>query len=276
MAIKFEEVSFLNPIDKEPYINKLSLHILDDEIVGFIGKSGCGKSILLELMGGLKYKDSGIIKINDYYLESENKSLTKILKNVGFMTQHPEKLFFCETVKDEIEFALKNYNVKNIEKQIHNSLKMVGLNDSYLERNPFDLSQGEKRMLSLAIVLAYNPKILLLDEPVLGLDSRSRDYVIKLIKMMKYRYHKTIVISTNDTDLLLEVADKIYLMNKGKIVISGGKYEILSNTELLTKNDINIPKFIYFSELVNKKKNKKIRVHNDINDLIKDVYRHVK
>ena len=96
------------------------------------------------------------------------------------------------------------------------SLKSVGLNDDYLELNPFDLSQSEKKKLTLAIALAYNPKVLILDDITTNLDSNSKEDLIKLIKIMKYRYKKTIIVISNDSDFAHKIADNIYIINENK------------------------------------------------------------
>ena len=181
-----------------------------------------------------------------------------------------------KTVREEIEFALNNFMYEDREKRTIDSLKMVGLNKSYLNKSPFQLSTSEQRLLNLAIVLAFNPKIILLDEPTFGVDNRFKRHLIKLIKMMKYRYKKIVVISSNDTDTLFEVCDKVYVVNDGKIVHDGDKYAIFGDYDLLKKYNINIPKTTYFSYLVKQKKGINIGVRNDINDVIKDVYRYVK
>ena len=119
-----------------------------------------------------------------------------------------------------------------------------------MDRNPFSLSSGEKELLLIASVLAYNPEVIILDEPFRDLDFKNRDKIIKLLKMMKNRYKKTIIIGTLDSDLILKLADKVYVLDDGKIVMSGNKYKVLSS------DLVNKPKLIEFSLMV---KNEKIK-----------------
>lgn len=273
MEIKFDNVSYVDPITKDTILKDLNFTILNNSISSFVGPSGSGKSTILELMETLKFATSGNVKIGDSLVSKK----TPILNGqIGFVYQDPSQQFFMETVREELEFALQNFSLKNKEKRISDSLKMVGLDNSYLERNPLDLSVGEQKKLGLAIVLAFNPKIILLDEPTLGLDSKARNYIIKLIKMMKMRYKKTIVIASNDVDMLLKISDNVFLINKGKLIKQGDKYSIFGDYELLNKYGIEMPKTIYFSYLVKEKKKINIGYRDEINDLLKDVYRYVK
>ena len=165
-------------------------------------------------------------------------------------------------------------SVKNIEKHISDALLMVELNDSYLNRNPFTLSSGEMRKVAIASVLAFNPKIIILDEPTIGLDNKSKNNLIKIIKLLKNRYKKTVIIVSNDTDFLLQVVDHVILLDKGRIIYEGNKYDVFKQD--LEKYKIKRPKIIEFEQLVLQKKNIKIGYRDDINDLMKDVYRYVK
>ena len=164
--------------------------------------------------------------------------------------------------------------VKNIEKHILDALLMVDLDATYLNRNPFTLSSGEMRKVAIASILAFNPKVIILDEPTIGLDNQSKKNLIKIIKLLKTRYKKTIIIVSNDTDLLLQIAEHIILLDKGKIIYDGNKYEVFKQD--LEKYGLKKPKIIEFEQLVLEKKHIKIGYRDDINDLMKDVYRHVK
>ena len=165
-------------------------------------------------------------------------------------------------------------SVKSIEKHVSDALLMVGLDDSYLNRNPFTLSSGEMRKVAIASILAFNPKVVILDEPTIGLDNQSKKNLIKIIKLLKNRYKKTVIIVSNDTDLLLQIADHVVLLDKGKIIYDNNKYEVFKQD--LEKYGLKRPKIIEFEQMVLEKKNIKIGYRDDINDLMKDVYRYVK
>ena len=150
------------------------------------------------------------------------------------------------------------------------------MDESFLDRDPYTLSNGEKRKIAIASVLVYNPKVLLLDEPTIGLDYQSKKSLIRLLVLLKKRYNKTILIATHDVDLIHKIADYIYILADKTILLEGDKYSVFKQVDLLKEHNIEVPKVIEFSDLVLKKKNKKIGYRDDINDLIKDIYRYAK
>lgn len=252
-------------------LNDVSMKILDNKITGILSFSD-DKSNLLKIMAGLLDFDKGEVDYGECFIYP--KKIVKagfLRKKVGFLMGDQ---FFLKTVKDELEFALKEYKVKDIDKRVNDSLKLVGLDDSYLNRSPLSLSSGEKKLLGLAMVLSFNPDIFILDEPVKGLDFVYREKIIKLLKMMKNRYKKTIIIGTSDSELVLKLADRVFVLYCGKVVLSGMKYKVFKND--LTQYNISLPKTIYFTNLVKDLKGIDIGYRDDISDLMKDVYRYVR
>lgn len=275
MEITFNKVCYKNKTTQKYILKDITLNIKDGINV-FIGPSGSGQTTVLKLIETMIFPSSGTIKINDNISENKNKSLDKLREEIGIVYQNPEDSFFTNTVEEEITFALNNYNHQKKEEKTKEVLKLVGLNNTYLKRNPFELSKSEQTLLSLAVSLAFDPKILILDNPFQNLDVSTKENLIKLLKTLKYHHKKTIIIADNDTDSLLKLADKVFLLSKGKLIKEGDKKEILEDIELLKKYDINIPKTVNFTHLVKEKTNINIGIREEINDLIKDVYRHVK
>ena len=283
MEIKFSGVSYryngIKRSDKNA-LDKVSLDIKMNKINGIIGPSGSGKTTLIELINALLIPTEGKINVGKYVIEKNNKNLdTKELRfNVGLIFEFPEQQFFKPTVKKEIEFGLKQYKhkFKNLDKRISDALLMVGLNDSYLNRNPFTLSNGEMRKVAIASVLALNPKVIILDEPTVGLDDASKNNLLTILRMLKTRYKKTIIIVTHDVDALHKIADNIIVLNNGKVILEGDKYEVFKEVDFLYEHKVKVPKIIEFSHLVLRKKGIKMGYRDDINDLIKDIYRYVK
>lgn len=282
MEIKFNNVSYTynskTPLRKKALSN-INIEIKEGKINGIIGRSGSGKTTLVELINALLLPSVGNIVIDDFILEKNKKihNINRLRVNIGLIFQFPEDQFFNLKVKDEIKFGMKYFDIKTqeIDKRCSDALAMVGLDDSYLNRDTFKLSSGEMRRIAIASVLAFNPKVVILDEPTIGLDSISKKNLISLIRRLKTRYNKTIIIITHDVDLLHQISDYIYVLDNGKIVLEGDKYKVFTD-EALEKYGLKPPKIIEFEKLVQKNKKIKIGYRDDINDLIKDVYRYAK
>ena len=143
------------------------------------------------------------------------------------------------------------------------------------EKKLNELSSGEARLVAIASVLVYNPKIILFDEPTIGLDCKNKKKLIKIIKKLKNEYGKTIIIVSHDIDLLYEISERIIAIGDCKIILYGDTDSVFSETKLIKKYDIPIPNIIKFENLVRTKKNIKLMHTKSINDLIKEVYRNV-
>lgn len=285
MEIKFNNVSFSynvkTPLEKE-VLKNINIEIENGKINSIIGKSGSGKSTMIQLINALNYPTKGIVEVGTFVLDSINKKRIKKINdlrvNIGLIFQFPEEQFFNMTVYDEISFGMKylKFKTNDIEKRIVNALRMVGLNKNYLYRNPFTLSSGEKRKVAIASILAYNPSVIILDEPTIGLDSISKKKLIELIITLRNRYKKTIILVSHDIDLIHQISDKIIVLHDGKVVLEGNKYDVFKHELELKKYGIKLPQIIEFSNLVYKKTGKKIGYRDDINDILKDVYRHAR
>lgn len=281
MEVKFNHVFYVynekTPLSKI-VLGDINTTFKEGKITGIMGKSGSGKTTLIELINALIIPTKGNIQVGSRVISKTRKikNINNLRYKIGLVFQVPEEQFFCKTVKEEIEFGMKYFkkSVKSIEKHVSDALIMMGLDDSYLNRNPFTLSSGEMRKVAIASVLAFNPKIIILDEPTIGLDNKSKENLIKIIKLLKNRYKKTIIVVSNDTDLLLKISDNVILLDKGKIILEGNKYDVFKQD--ISKYGLKRPKIIEFEQLVLEKKGIKIGYRDDINDLMKDVYRYVK
>lgn len=285
MEIKFNDVNFVynqKTTIKIEALKNINIELKEGKITSIIGRSGSGKTTIAELMNALLFPTEGTIKIGSYSISNKgiknDKDINKLRVNVGLVFQFPEEQFFNMTVRDEISFGMKyfNYRMQEIDKRTIDALKMVGLNEEYLDRNPFTLSNGEKRKVAIASILAFNPKIIVLDEPTIGLDSASKKNLLQLIRKLKMRYDKTIILISHDMDLVHSISDYLYVIDKGEIIIEGDKYTVFKQQDKLKEHGIKVPKMIEFSNKVLDKKGIKIGYRDNINDLIKDIYRYVK
>lgn len=260
-------------------LEDINLRLEEKNIIGIIGKSGSGKSTLVQLLNALIIPSYGSVEIESFEIKQKMKvdNINNLRRSVGLVFQFPEEQFFNPTVREEISFALKHFRYKNdrIHKQVSQALLMVGLNDSYLERNVFELSSGEQRLVAVASVMVFNPKIVVLDEPTAGLDYKNKKKIMKLIKQLKDRYHKTVIIVTHDINMLNVIGDYIIALDKGRVVLSGPKDKVFRKATLLHKHGLKLPEIVDFTNRVITDKGVILNYHIDIKDLIKEIYRNV-
>ena len=259
--MEIKDLSFSYPNSKE-LLKDINLKILDKSVVSIIGKNGSGKTTLLDIISGLIKPTKGTLKNN---------------KTLGYLFQDSKKMFFCKTVKEEIKLSsiTHNYRIKQLDKRVKDVLKIVSLDEDILDKNPLTLTNSEAKKVALATILIYNPKILILDEPTNGLEAKSIKELIRLIKLLKNRYNKTIIIVSHDMEFVHSISDQVAVLYEGSIVLNGDKYTVFKDYRLLKKYGLLPPKIMLFSSTVLNKKGIKIGYRDEINDLIKDIYRNV-
>lgn len=267
MGIKVDNISF--SYGSNVVFDKFSCNINCNVISAIVGKNGCGKSTFLSLIDGLLSPINGYIKIGDVIVDGCSRK-------VGYLFQFSDDQVFNSTVYKEIEFGLKCFGFSNIGEKIRNSLELVGLDDSFLSLDPYKISNGERRKVAIASVLAYDPDIIILDEPTVGMDNRSKISFMKLLKSLKKDFGKTIIIVSHDINFLHKFVDYVYLIKDGEIFLEGNKYDVFSNEYAMNECGLLVPNLLHFSNIVLSRKNVKLGYRDDINDLIKDVYRYGK
>ncbi len=257
MEVIFRNVNFSYNVgmpNEKKALKDVNVFLEGGLIHGVIGPIGSGKTTMLELMNGVTKPSSGEIIVGNYELTSKNSNFkfNDFRYDVGLVYQFPEKQFFCSTVGEEIAFSGKTFEPKNknIKDKVKKALKMVGLDESYVKRSPFSLNGGEKRRVAIASVLISNPKLLILDEPTIGLDNNSKKRLMHLLKNLKTRYMKTIIIVTHDVDMLYEIVDDVVVLNDGRVIKEGNKMDVFSDVNLLDKNNAPVPNVIRVSKLV--------------------------
>jgi len=272
MEVELRNIKYEN--NNETLLNNINIIFKEKEITSIIGPSGSGKSLIGYLILNLIKPTEGYIMIDGI----RNYDINKSRKDIGYVFQNPEEHFFNKTVYEEISYGLKQFNYK-LDKEterVKSSLKMLGLKEDILNKNPLDLSSGEKEKVAIASSLVLNPKVLILDEPTIYLDNKSKNNLIRLLKKLKREYNKTIIIISNDIEFIHEITDKIILLNQGQIILNIENKELLDNCNILKENNMEIPKIINFIDMIKKSKKINLEPTNDINELIKDIYRNVK
>ena len=281
MEIKMKNVDYV--YKKINYQEKLVLKNINikfdcGKINAIIGAPGSGKSTLLNLLNQELIPTKGKIIVDQYTMTNKNDLKNIERSIIGFVLENPSDQFFNSTVREEliVTMQMNNYILNQMNKRILDVLKMVHLEEDTLIRNPNSLSESEKRKLAIAQALICNPKILVLDEPVNSFDEKTKEEYLKLFRLLTKRYNKTIIIASNDLNFVHKIADKVFVLNQNEIVLQGDKYEVFKDTRLLKKYGLIPPYTMLFSNLVKEKKNIKIGYRDEINDLIKDIYRYVK
>ena len=249
MGIKIENVFYTyqkKASNSTLALDDVSFTINDNDFVALVGETGSGKSTLAQCLNALLIPDKGQIGVDDFivsYKNRKSRKLRDLRKRVGLVFQFPEYQLFEETVEKDVAFGVKNFGVKGEEalKQAHNALLEVGLDESYFKRPPFELSGGERRKVAIAGILAINPDILIFDEPTVGFDPASAKELMGTIVDL-HKQGKTIIIITHDMDLVNEYAQRVFLLEKGKLVFEGSPSELFVHVQNYDRLDI--PKVI--------------------------------
>jgi len=241
------------PYEKEALVS-VNLLVFEGEAIGVLGHTGSGKSTLIQHLNGILMPDSGEVKIFGEKINNDKKFLKNLRKIVGIVFQFPEDELFAETVYEDVSFGPKNLGLtkEEIDERVLTSLIEVGLNESYLTRSPFSLSGGEKRRVAIASILSMRPKILVLDEPTSGLDPLGREEILKLIKRLKNDKKVTIILVSHSMEDVLSLVDRVYILNKGKVVFGGDTVSIFKDKDSIEKFDLSIPEIFMLGEELKK------------------------
>jgi energy-coupling factor transport system ATP-binding protein len=217
----------------------VSLTVKDGEFVAIMGQNGAGKTTLVKQFNGLLKPTSGRVLVDD--VDTTKSSVAALARKVGFVFQNPDHQLFSETVEDEISFALKNfgYTAETIESRVTWAVNLLGVNQ-YRKTSPFMLSGGERKRVALASVLAWDPQVLVLDEPTIGQDHQQKENLRQFIMQMQTQ-GKTIVTVTHDVEFVAECNPRVVLMREGKVVADGKGKDILTNPEALEQSSIVLP-----------------------------------
>jgi cobalt transport protein ATP-binding subunit len=248
--IEVKDLHFTYPNGVEA-LKSVSLTIGNGDFVAVMGENGAGKTTLVKHFNGLLKPTSGSVFIDG--VDTKKVSVATLSKNVGFVFQNPDNQLFSETVEEEIAFALKNFGFKEevIKRRVKWALNLLSL-AQYRKTSPFMLSGGERKRVALASVLAWNPKILILDEPTIGQDYQQKEKLHQFIVQMKNQ-QKTTIIVTHDVEFVAECNPRVLLMRGGRIVADGEAENVLTNPEILVKASIVPPQiaqiFIKLSDL---------------------------
>ena len=266
MSIIIENLNHIympgSPFEKHALKN-INLKIRKGEFVGLIGHTGSGKSTLVQHLNGLLKPTDGKILINGTDITDKKADIRKVRSKVGLVFQYPEHQLFEETVYKDIAFGPHNMGLSEDEIMIrvHETLHMVGLNESILEKSPFELSGGQKRRVAIAGVLAMKPEILILDEPTAGLDPAGRDEILFQIKSLHTKSGITVILVSHSMEDIARMANRIIVMYKGTVAMNDIPSEVFKQAEELEKMGLSVPQITH---IINKLRSKGVKIREDI------------
>ena len=244
--IKLENVSFV--YDKgtaycKEALKNVNIEIKDGSITGLIGHTGSGKSTMLQLLNGLAKPSEGRVLLDGEDIWTRPKEIGKVRFRVGLVMQYPEYQLFEETVEKDIAFGPKNMGLgeEEITQRIMDAIEFVGLDPEVLEKNPFDLSGGQKRRVAIAGVIAMRPEVLVLDEPAAGLDPQGRDIILQGIFKYREKTGATVIIVSHSMEDMARLCDDIIVLSHGSVVLNGTRDEVFSESEMLEGIGLAVP-----------------------------------
>ena len=259
MSIKIENLTHVympkTPFEKKA-LDNVNLTIEDGEFLALIGHTGSGKSTLIQHLNGLLEPSSGRILFDEVDITSKEVKLTDIRKKIGLVFQYPEYQLFEETIEKDVAFGPNNLGLsaEEVSNRVKKSMEMVGLDyETYKDVSPFDLSGGQKRRVAIAGVIAMEPKVLILDEPTAGLDPKGRDDILEQIKILHEKYKMTIVLVSHSMEDVGKLAERIVVMNGGKIELLGKPSEIFKEVETLERIGLAVPQVTYLMRALREK-----------------------
>ena len=224
-------------------VSDVNLSIEKGESIGIIGHTGSGKSTLISHFNGLLKPTSGDVVVDGTNIWADKETLRNARFKVGLCFQYPEYQLFEETVYKDIAFGPKNMKLspEEIDERVHRAAEFTGISKSMLEKSPFELSGGEKRRAAIAGVIAMNPEVIVLDEPAAGLDPAGRKSLIDMIKAYRDSTGSTVIMVTHNMEDIARIAERLIVINRGKIALDGTVDEVFSRSDDLVQWGLKVP-----------------------------------
>ncbi len=262
----------INGLEYNNLFSNLNFNVSSNSVTSIIGKNSIGKSLILSVIAGNLLGDEEL-RIDDLKI---NKNSTKeatntYRKNISYLSSNSYKELFNINILEDLKYGQDSTNFEILEDLLYT----FNLKNDILRKNYMEISTSEKQKVALVYTFLKNSKIILLDNPTMYLDNKCIQNLIKLIRKEK-RKDKIIIITSNNSDFVLQASDDVSILDNKKILIKDNKYNVLGNEKLMNKIDFEIPNIIKFQKKVLELKGVKLSNRDNINDLIKDIYRSVK
>jgi energy-coupling factor transport system ATP-binding protein len=240
-AVEFDKVSYTYPSGVRA-LKDVSFTVEKGEIVVLMGENGSGKTTILKHLNGLLKPTQGRLYVEG--VDTSNCTVAQLSTKVGLVFQNAENMFFESTVWDEVAFALRNFGFSEdvVRRRVEWALKFFDL-DGYASQSPFTLSGGEKKRLAFAIVLAWSPPIIALDEPTIGQDSLQKEKMLHMVRLLNAQGH-TILMASHDVEFVADLRPRIILISSGRIVADGQCEDVLTDLEVLRRCSLAPPQLV--------------------------------
>lgn len=257
MDISLQQVGYLygkdTPFEKRA-IYDVDIDVQSGSYTAVIGHTGSGKSTLLMHLNGLLKPAEGTVNIGDLQIHAKTKAkqLKQIRSRVGIVFQFPEHQLFEETVLKDIMFGPLNFGVpkEEAEKRAYTLIEQLGLPKEVAHKSPFDLSGGQMRRVAIAGVLAFNPSVLVLDEPTAGLDPKGRREIMELFYTLHQKEGLTTILVTHSMEDAARYADHIVVMHQGTSVLNGSPEEVFREKEILQQYQLGLPRTVLLQQKI--------------------------
>ncbi len=280
MAIEIENVTYIY-MKKTPYektaLNDISLKIDESSFVAVAGHTGSGKSTLMQHLNGLISPSAGCVKIDGIDINGKSADKVKARRSVGMVFQYPEQQLFEETIAADIAFGPKNFGLAEdeITERVKKAMAFVNLDyESYKDTSPFSLSGGQMRRVAIAGIIALSPKYLVLDEPTAGLDPKAKHDLLKNIKKLYEKKNITIIMVSHNMDDIMDLAERVVILNDGQIIADGMPKNVFMKTDLLNKAGLRPPHLTQLLQTIKEEALPDISVdHLNAADAAEDIYK---
>ena len=238
-------------------LHGIDLSIPEGKVTAIIGQTGSGKSTLVQHLNGLLIPSAGTLDICGFHIQPllKIKDVKALRKEVGLVFQFPEYQLFEETIEKDIAFGPKNFGVEEekANELVKKILPMVGLDESYLQRSPFELSGGQKRRVAIAGILVLDPKVLVLDEPTAGLDPQGAKEMMSLFMDLNRTHNKTILLVSHDMEHVMRYCDHVIVLDHGEVLQESDVHTFFEHPEWMIKVGINPPAIIRLKLMLKEK-----------------------
>ena len=233
--LRIEHLSFAYEKNEE-VLTDVNLVAHDGESIGIIGANGIGKSTLMKLLVGLYLDYSGKLEVAGHPVDKKN--LSHVREHIGYVFQDSDSQLFLSTIEDDVAFGPQNYRLSDeeVEKRVSQALEKVHITE-LRKKQTYKLSGGEKKLASIATILAMEPDIIIMDEPSIALDPRNRKNLIKILNEI----NSLKLVTSHDLDFIMDTCERTVLLDEGRIIADGSTREVLSDEALLTEHGLELP-----------------------------------